>query len=87
MCSPKHRWDFGRGRYIPIYNNKVKVHIFVQRRIEHTKGTVDAYTPQAHNWDMCASGDAHGAVCCLDSVQGNLRLLLEVVSFIHYLFA
>lgn len=51
MCSPKYRRNFGRGRYIPIYNNKVKVHISVQRRIEHTKGTVGAYTPQAHNWD------------------------------------
>ena len=23
----------------------------VERRIEHTKGTVDAYAPQAYNWD------------------------------------
>jgi len=42
--------NFGRGRYIPIHNNKVKVHISVEKRIEHTKGTVDAYTPQANNW-------------------------------------
>ena len=50
FCLPNRR-NFGQGRYIPFYNNKVKVHISVQRRIEQTKGNVDAYTPQAHNWD------------------------------------
>ncbi|KAF8797697.1 hypothetical protein BYT27DRAFT_7152322 [Phlegmacium glaucopus] len=43
--------NFGRGRYIPVYNNKVKVHISVERRIEDTKYTQNPYTPQAYNWD------------------------------------
>lgn len=48
---PQYRQNFGRGRYIPVYNNKVKVHISVERRIEDMKNTRDAYTPQAYNWD------------------------------------
>ena len=46
MFCPKYRRNFGRGRYIPFYtNNKVKVHISVERQIELSKGI-----PQAHNW-------------------------------------
>lgn len=52
FLSPTYsRRNFGRGRYIPIHNNKVKVHISVEKRIEHMKDTKDVYTPQARNWD------------------------------------
>ena len=51
FLSPIYRRNFGRGRYIPVYDNKVKVHVSVERRIEDTKDSKDAYTPQAYNWN------------------------------------
>ncbi|GLB44632.1 putative uncharacterized alpha/beta hydrolase domain (DUF2235) [Lyophyllum shimeji] len=39
--------NFGQGRYIPFYDDEIKVHVSVKIRIEATKGE---YTPAAYNW-------------------------------------
>jgi len=39
--------NFGRGRYIPVYEGKVLVHKTVGKRMEDAPG----YKPKAHNWD------------------------------------
>ena len=40
-----YRRNFGRGRYIPFYENQVRVHESVEKRINNVR-----YTPKASNW-------------------------------------
>jgi len=44
--------NFGQGRYIPFYDDQVKVHISVKKRIEETKTSENPYMPAAYNWDV-----------------------------------
>ena len=42
---PPARRKFGRGRYIPVHEDKVRVHESVEKRIKEV-----GYTPKATNW-------------------------------------
>ncbi|KAF8630318.1 hypothetical protein AX15_002991 [Amanita polypyramis BW_CC] len=46
--------NFGRGRYIPFYQDEIQIHESVLSRIEETKrrGGSKVYVPKAHNWEQ-----------------------------------
>ncbi|KAG6914652.1 hypothetical protein DXG01_016110 [Tephrocybe rancida] len=44
----KRMRNFGQGRYIPFYEDEIKVHVSVKLRME----TDPAYIPAAYNWDV-----------------------------------
>lgn len=46
------RTNWGHGRCIPFYENKIYVHKSVEHRINDEKG--EKYTPKAVNWDEVA---------------------------------
>ena len=52
MSNEAGRRNFGRGRYIPFYQNEIEVHESVRTRIEETKSFLKPYTPKAHNWEQ-----------------------------------
>ncbi|KAF8623792.1 hypothetical protein AX17_007295 [Amanita inopinata Kibby_2008] len=51
--TPSGNWvrrrmrNLGRGRYIPFYNNEIRVHESVQARMK-----AENYTPSANNWEQ-----------------------------------
>jgi len=55
--DPQGNWirsrsrNFGRGRHIPFYKNKILVHETVILRIDSTKSEKHPYKPNARNWD------------------------------------
>ncbi|KAF8064175.1 hypothetical protein FPV67DRAFT_1420072 [Lyophyllum atratum] len=48
----KRMRNFGQGRYIPFYEDEIKVHISVKLRME-----AEGYIPAAYNWDDVEKSD------------------------------
>lgn len=49
--------NFGQGRYIPLADDGIKVHVSVKIRIEESEKTDEPYIPAAYNWSIASTSE------------------------------